>query len=186
MSTCKKLFLFLTLLLPLNYSLLSVNNNESVLAVAYIEKYKDYAIEEMVKYGIPASITLAQGLFETNFGVSKLAITANNHFGIKCHKSWNGPYIVHSDDRPNECFRKYETVKDSYRDHSMFLTTRPWYGFLFKIDVINYKAWAYGLKKAGYATNPYYSYKLIRIIEDYKLNEIDKAVVIVTSENNYN
>ncbi len=139
----------------------------------YIDNYKDLAIAKMRKYGIPASITLAQGLLESNDGNSVLATKGNNHFGIKCHKGWSGKKIYYDDDKKHECFRKYRTADDSYNDHSEFLTNRSRYAFLFELDIMNYKAWARGLKKAGYATNPRYPQLLIKIIEDNKLHQYD-------------
>ena len=120
----------------------------------YIEQYKDLAIAEMIRTGIPASITLAQGILETGYGQSDLAQYANNHFGIKCKTEWTGEKMYHDDDAKGECFRKYASVEDSYKDHSDFLANRPHYAFLFKLDPTDYQAWAHGLKKAGYATNP--------------------------------
>jgi LysM repeat protein len=151
-------------------------------AKAYIEKYKYIAISEMLIHGIPASITLAQGLMETEYGVSPLCTQANNHFGIKCY-NWKGKTFHYNDDLPNECFRKYDTPYDSYRDHSLFLRTRPWYSFLFELDRFDYKAWAKGLKRAGYATNPLYADGLIKRIEDYKLYEFDRYSSVPTDPN---
>lgn len=141
----------------------------------YISKYKHLAIEEMLRTGIPASITLAQGLLESGNGKSTLAIEANNHFGIKCHNDWNGPYIRIDDDKPNEKFRKYDDVKDSYRDHSDFLTSKNRYSSLFNLNRTDYKSWAKGLKNAGYATARDYAHRLIKIIEEEKLYIYDKA-----------
>lgn len=140
----------------------------------YIEKYKDEAIFSMNKYGIPASIKLAQAMLESDNGNSELAKKANNHFGIKCHSGWNGPSVRIDDDEKNECFRKYKNELESYNDHSEFLSGRARYSFLFELDRTDYKAWARGLKKAGYATNPKYPELLIRIIEDNNLHELDK------------
>jgi LysM repeat protein len=137
----------------------------------YIEQYKGLAISEMIRTGIPASITLAQGLLETGYGQSELAVNANNHFGIKCKTEWTGEKVYHDDDAKGECFRKYASVEDSYKDHSEFLATRPHYAFLFKIDPTDYQGWAHGLKKAGYATNPAYGQRLIKFIEDNDLNK---------------
>jgi LysM repeat protein len=142
----------------------------------YIEKYKNDAINDMQKTGVPASITLAQGLFESESGNSDLAREANNHFGIKCHNEWTGETFHKDDDEKNECFRKYNSVLESYDDHSNFLRTRDRYAFLFDLEITDYKGWAKGLKKAGYATNPEYAHKLIKIVEDYQLNELDKSV----------
>ncbi|MGI8893357.1 MAG: glucosaminidase domain-containing protein [Bacteroidia bacterium] len=140
----------------------------------YIEKYKDEAIFSMNTYGIPASIKLAQAMLESDNGNSRLAKTANNHFGIKCHKGWTGPSIKIDDDEKNECFRKYKSELDSYNDHSEFLKGRDRYAFLFELDRTDYKAWAHGLKKAGYATNPKYPQLLIKIIEDNDLHDFDR------------
>jgi len=141
----------------------------------YIEQYKTIAIEEMVQFGIPASITIAQGIHESTAGKSKLALNSNNHFGIKCHNDWLGSGYKHDDDRPQECFRVYEKPEDSYRDHSVFLRSRNWYKFLFELNKTDYKSWAYGLKKAGYATNPKYADIIIGLIEKYRLADLDKA-----------
>ncbi len=140
----------------------------------YIEMYKSIAIEEMNSFRIPASITLAQGILESANGNSTLAKRANNHFGIKCHKGWNGKTYHMDDDAKDECFRKYSDPFESFKDHSIFLSTRDRYAFLFSLEITDYKAWAHGLKKAGYATNPKYPQLLIKIIEDYDLNQYDK------------
>lgn len=140
----------------------------------YIDQYKDLAIAEMLKHNIPASITLAQGLLESGAGTSDLARKSNNHFGIKCH-DWIGATTSYDDDRPNECFRVYRDVYESYEDHSKFLTEQPRYRNLFKLKRTDYKSWARGLKKCGYATNPAYAKQLINIIELYKLHRYDKA-----------
>jgi LysM repeat protein len=140
----------------------------------YIDTYKSTAIEEMIKYRIPASITLAQGILESNSGNSPLAVEANNHFGIKCHKEWTGKTFHQDDDEKDECFRKYNKAEESYRDHSEFLTTRERYKTLFDLEMTDYKGWAYGLKQAGYATNPKYPELLIKIIEENRLDVFDK------------
>lgn len=142
----------------------------------YILTYKDVAIDKMEDYGIPASITLAQGILESGSGNSKLARKANNHFGIKCHKGWTGKTYHMDDDAKNECFRKYKSPDESYRDHSIFLTSRDRYASLFTLKVTDYKAWAHGLKEAGYATNPRYPQLLIKIIEENELYAFDKGV----------
>jgi len=142
---------------------------------AYIRKYKKIAIKDMKIYKIPASITLAQGILESGSGYSKLARRGNNHFGIKCHKNWRGKTIKVSDDARHECFRKYRKPEDSYRDHSKFLTQRGRYSFLFRYPITDYKKWAYGLKRAGYATNPKYPVLLIGLIEKYHLDRYDQA-----------
>jgi LysM repeat protein len=140
----------------------------------YIEQYKILAQEEMDKYHIPACITLAQGILESNCGNSPLAREANNHFGIKCHKEWDGKTFYQDDDEENECFRKYPHATDSYIDHSVFLATRDRYKFLFDLELTDYKGWAYGLKEAGYATNPKYPELLIKIIEENGLDKLDE------------
>ncbi|MCL6524214.1 MAG: LysM peptidoglycan-binding domain-containing protein [Thermoflavifilum sp.] len=136
----------------------------------YIEQYKNLAIEEMIRTGVPASISLAQAIVESQSGNGWLARNANNHFGIKC-KNWTGATVTYNDDQPNECFRKYPTAADSWRDHSDFLRQNARYGFLFQLSPTDYKGWAYGLKQAGYATNPAYAQMLIRVIEDYHLQQ---------------
>ncbi len=140
----------------------------------YIDTYKDLAIKEMKTSGVPADITLAQGVLETENGNSELVKKSNNHFGIKCKETWTGESVYHDDDALGECFRKYNTAEESYKDHSEFLRTRKHYAFLFKLDPTDYKGWAYGLKKAGYATNPNYPKILIKTIEDYNLNQLTK------------
>ena len=139
--------------------------------VQYIKNYKELAIEEMQRTGIPASIKLAQGIHETSAGTSDLVRRSNNHFGLKCKSEWTGMTVKHTDDAPNECFRKYESSKDSYKDQSNYLKNSPRYASLFDLDPTDYKAWAFGLKKAGYATNPKYSQVLIKLIEDYDLQD---------------
>ena len=139
----------------------------------YIKKYRDLAVQEMKKYHIPASITLAQGLLESGAGKSTLARKSNNHFGIKCGSDWRGKTVSHDDDARGECFRAYKHPKQSYEDHSKFLAGRPRYAFLFKLKITDYKGWARGLKKAGYATNPRYAEQLIDIIELYDLHRYD-------------
>ena len=139
----------------------------------YIKKYRELAVEEMKKYHIPASITLAQGLLESGAGQSTLARKSNNHFGIKCGSDWRGKTVSHDDDARGECFRAYKHPKQSYEDHSKFLVGRPRYASLFKLKITDYKGWARGLKKAGYATNPRYAEQLIGIIELYDLYKYD-------------
>ena len=139
----------------------------------YIKKYRDLAVEEMKRYHIPASITLAQGLLESGAGQSELARKSNNHFGIKCGGDWRGKTVRHDDDARGECFRAYKHPKESYEDHSKFLVNRPRYASLFKLQITDYKGWARGLKKAGYATNPRYADQLIGIIELYDLHKYD-------------
>lgn len=141
----------------------------------YIDTYKVIAIHEMHRSGIPASITMAQGCLESENGNSVLSRKSNNHFGIKCRNDWNGARVFHNDDKLNECFRKYETVEDSYDDHTNFLMGNSRYDYLFKLSHNDYEAWAHGLKKAGYATDPQYAHRLIKIIEDEKLYLLDKV-----------
>lgn len=141
----------------------------------YINQYKDIAVDEMNKYGIPASITLAQGIHESAAGTSKLALNSNNHFGIKCHKDWEGPGYKHDDDAPKECFRVYNDPTESFKDYSQFLLGRAWYKPLFSLDKRDYKGWSIGLKKAGYATNPKYAEVLISLIERYQLHQYDDS-----------
>lgn len=143
---------------------------------AYITLYKDIAIEEMEKYGIPASITLAQGILESGSGKGRLAVKANNHFGIKCH-DWKGARIYHDDDEAQECFRKYSSAKYSFRDHSEFLVRRKRYMNLFKLEKSDYKGWAKELRRAGYATDKKYPQKLISLIERYNLDQYDTEVL---------
>ena len=141
---------------------------------SYIDRFKDIAIKEMNAYGVPASITLAQGLFESGNGNSDLAKIANNHFGIKCTSDWNGKSYFRDDDQLNDCFRVYNDPDDSYRDHSQFLK-RKHYAFLFELDKNDYKSWARGLKQAGYATNPKYPDLLINVIDKYQLHQYDQS-----------
>ncbi len=142
----------------------------------FIRKYKHIAIREMERTGIPASITLAQGILESGCGESELAVNANNHFGIKCHETWNGDTYTMDDDTRDECFRKYKNIEQSWIDHSDFLTSRPRYAGLFSIPTTDYKAWAKGLKAAGYATNPQYANMLIKIIEEEELYKFDRSI----------
>ncbi len=139
----------------------------------YIAAYKEDAIKEMYLHKVPACITLAQGMLESGNGNSLLCRNANNHFGIKCHKEWGGETYIMDDDSANECFRKYDNVLDSYSDHSLFLFSRSRYAPLFELPINDYKAWCYGLKNAGYATDPKYPQRLIHLIEKYKLQELN-------------
>jgi len=143
----------------------------------YIKQYAPLAVEQMKEHKIPASITLAQGLLESGAGQSALARKSNNHFGIKCHSDWRGRRVYHDDDAKGECFRAYRHPKDSYEDHSLFLKRGARYAFLFKLKITDYKGWARGLKKAGYATDPSYANRLITIIEDYDLYKYDSKGV---------
>src|ERR1035437_2062601 len=142
---------------------------------AYIETYRTVAVKEMMEYRIPASITLAQGIYESNAGRSRLAIDANNHFGIKCHKEWEGNTFFQDDETQNECFRKYSNPEESFRDHSYFLSQRDRYKPLFNLKITDYRGWANGLKDYGYATNPQYAEHLIKTNEEYQLYQLDVA-----------
>jgi hypothetical protein len=146
----------------------------------YIEQYSQTAINQMVAYKIPASVILAQAIFESSSGTSMLAKKSNNHFGIKCHAGWSGDTIVKHDDELNECFRSYTNVEESYRDHSLFLISRARYNELFKFSVYDYKSWCFGLKNAGYATAPNYAFQLIKLIEDLRLYELDGSENLCT------
>ena len=141
----------------------------------YIKKWENVAVEQMIEHGIPASITMSQGILESGYGNSMLAVKANNHFGIKCH-DWQGASVFKDDDKKNECFRKYENASASFEDHSAFLTGRSRYAFLFELDKSDYKAWARGLKEAGYATNPKYPKLLIELIEKHELYKLDERI----------
>ena len=143
----------------------------------YISRYASIAVNEMYRTGVPASITLAQGIIESRSGQSSLAVDGNNHFGIKCHNSWKGRTMLYDDDRRNECFRVYDSAEESFRDHSDFLRYRDRYKFLFDFKTTDYKSWAYGLKQAGYATDPAYAAKLIQCVEDYDLSRFDRMTV---------
>lgn len=140
----------------------------------YITKYSGVAVHHMKKYKIPASITLSQGLLESGAGSSSLTLRSNNHFGIKCHSEWKGESVIAADDRPDDCFRKYKKAEESYDDHSRFLTEKRRYSTLFELEITDYKGWARGLQKAGYATDKAYANKLIKLIEDYDLYLYDE------------
>lgn len=150
----------------------------------YVRKYSRVAVAEMYRSGVPASITLAQGLLESGAGKSRLATEGNNHFGIKCH-NWTGGKMYHDDDRKGECFRKYSSADESFRDHSDFLRYKDRYAFLFNLDPTDYEGWAYGLKKAGYATDPSYPSKLIKLIKDYNLSQYDTFDASYGAEQGY-
>jgi LysM repeat protein len=166
----KNVMLFVGLLI--SYGAVAQNAAPAAISIEeYINTYKEIAMKEMIRTGVPASITLAQGIVETENGNSKLVKKSNNHFGIKCKETWTGPSVSHDDDAPGECFRKYGSAEESYIDHSNFLVTRKHYAPLFALDPLDYKAWAYGLKKAGYATNPRYPEMLIKYIETYNLHD---------------
>ncbi len=167
-----RLFSTFSLLLFLQLCIFAQRTNQAYWA--YIDQYKGIAIEQMHKYRIPASITLAQGLLESGAGRSSLATKAHNHFGIKVSGNWTGPYVLKNDDAPNEKFRKYNNARESYEDHSRFLQGRRYQG-LFKLKITDYRGWARGLKAAGYATSPTYAESLIRIIEMYNLYQFDNG-----------
>lgn len=170
-----KKFALLTFLLGLFNTPSNAQDEPRLTAEQYIAQFKEAAIADMKKTGVPASITMAQGMFESDYGNSALASIAKNHFGVKCHKDWGGDTYYMDDDAPNECFRKYNSVEESYDDHSNFLRTRDRYKFLFDLSITDYKGWANGLKQAGYATNPAYADKLIEIIERYNLQALDEG-----------
>lgn len=153
--------------------------------LAYINTYQDWAIMEQIRSGVPASITLAQGILETAAGASELCNNANNHFGIKCKSKWTGESYTYTDDAKDECFRKYKSAYESYKDHSDFLRNNPRYASLFLYTPIDYKSWAYGLKKCGYATNPQYAIKLIKFIEEYELHKFTIIAINKANEDNH-
>ena len=165
----KKIAILLAFVLGFSFTCSHAQSPDAILA--YITRYKDLAMAEMKRTGVPAAITLAQGIHETEAGTSVLVKKSNNHFGIKCKDEWRGESVSHDDDARGECFRKYAAPEDSYRDHSDFLKNRPNYASLFALDPTDYQAWAYGLKKAGYATNPKYAQVLIKLIQDYSLED---------------
>lgn len=163
------------LLLCISFVQLNAQDAYEANVKRYIAQYKALAVSEQKRSGIPAAITLAQGIHETQAGASELATMANNHFGIKCKKEWTGETFAHTDDAPNECFRKYSKAEDSYKDHSDYLSKSPRYAELFKLSTTDYAAWAIGLKRCGYATNPRYAQVLIKLVEDYHLQEYTYA-----------
>ncbi len=165
------LFFILSLSISICYG-----QNNRITRLEYIEKYNELAIKKMRKTGIPASITLAQACLESDNGNSWLAKEANNHFGIKCGKNWESEKVYKDDDNPNDCFRKYKNVFESYEDHSNYLITTKRYESLFQLSSTDYKGWAYGLKEAGYATNPQYAEMLIKIIEENQLYKLDEII----------
>ena len=168
---------YIVLALSVVLSVGRVSAQQKLTRAQYIEKYAPMAVESQLLYGIPASITLAQGCLESANGNSRLAREANNHFGIKCGGSWDGPSLAHDDDAPQECFRSYSSVAESFVDHALFLSERERYRSLFDLDPKDYKGWARGLKAAGYATNPAYADLLIRIIEENNLQRFDNALL---------
>lgn len=179
----KKIICFIASAALTMVSAMPVCAQKSSEAEAYIEKYAQTAVDEMFRSGVPASITLAQGMLESGNGQSYLARKGNNHFGIKCH-DWKGPGVYIDAEKNNECFRKYKSVSDSYKDHSDFLRYRDRYKFLFDLKITDYRGWAHGLKKAGYATDPAYPRKLINLIETYGLSRFDQTDVKEIRKNN--
>lgn len=182
----KKGLFFIVLLLLSTFALTAQKKIQT--NIDYIEKYSLIAVKKMNEHGIPASITLAQGILESGAGKSELAQKSNNHFGIKCHNDWSGERVYHDDDKKGECFRKYKRPEDSYEDHSNFLK-RPRYEKLFQLKTTDYKGWAKGLKECGYATAPDYAQKLIGLIETYELYKYDNGEIqveekILPNENN--
>lgn len=169
--------IILFLLIVSGFCLSAQNGQKNKVTLDYIDKYKDVAMDEMQRNKIPASITLAQGILESGNGSGRLARVGNNHFGIKCHSDWKGKTMRQDDDAPQECFRVYKTAEESYRDHSKFLKSGSRYAFLFDLEITDYKGWAKGLKKAGYATLPTYATVLINLIETYDLQQYDQMVV---------
>lgn len=174
-SGSTKLLFFYLFFSVLSLGLANAQAKKNKNYVSYIDTYNKIAVDHMKKHKIPASITLAQGLLESGAGMSTLATEGNNHFGIKCHNDWRGATMRKDDDFKNECFRKYKKAEESYHDHSMFLTQRSRYNFLFDLRINDYKGWAKGLQKAGYATDKAYANKLIKLIEDYELYRFDKG-----------
>lgn len=173
----KKLILFLCVCFSLTV------HAQREKAAAYINTYKEAAIADMLRTGVPASITLAQGILESQSGESALVKSSNNHFGIKCKTEWTGPKMYHDDDEKGECFRVYASAEESYKDHSDFLKTRPHYAFLFKLDPTDFEGWAKGLKKAGYATNPAYPQKLLKIINEHNLQQYSLQALAMQKNN---
>lgn len=172
MKKCKTIGI-LGLLLMISMQGIRAQGATTESIVAYIKTYANLAISEMQRTGVPASIKIAQGLLETGAGKSDLVQRSNNHFGIKCKSSWTGEKVYHNDDEEGECFRKYESAEISYQDHSNYLASQPRYAFLFDYDQNDHTAWAWGLKKAGYATSPVYAQTLIKYIEAYALNDLN-------------
>lgn len=170
MRYIKKFFVIAVILVM---SMIELSAQRKMTTAEYIDTYSPWAIEQMVRYKIPASIILAQGILESGNGGSRLAREANNHFGIKCSSTWKGPRMYHDDDSKGECFRKYRSARESFADHSIFLSTSKRYASLFDLDITDYRAWARGLKAAGYATNPQYAPILIKLIEDNELHKFD-------------
>ena len=174
----KKIIFTVTSCLLIHFSFAQKEKGE-----AYINKYKAIAMSEMVRSGVPAAITLAQGILESQYGESDLCIQSNNHFGIKCKTEWTGEKVYHDDDAKHECFRSYPNAEASFKDHSDFLKNRPYYVDLFKLDPSDYQGWAYGLKKAGYATEKDYPQKLMKVINDYNLNQY--TLLVLNNKDHY-
>ncbi len=175
------LLLTFTFVIKMNSSLFA-QETQSPAILEYIQLYAPIAIEEMIRTGVPASIKIAQGILETNAGRGDLVMRSNNHFGIKCKTSWTGEKVFHDDDEEGECFRKYASAYDSYVDHSNYLKSQPRYSFLFSYNKDDYASWAWGLKKAGYATNPIYAQTVIKFIEQYSLNQLNSFETIPDGE----
>ena len=171
---CKVIFTLLLVFIAFN----SYSQIPPLQPQTYTMLYSDEAFNQMLNYKIPASVILAQAIFESNCGNSVLAKKSNNHFGIKCHLEWGGDTVVKTDDTLNECFRRYNSIADSYTDHSLFLKSRSRYAHLFNLEVTDYKGWCYGLKNAGYATYSCYAEELMKIIETNKLYDLDRAETI--------
>lgn len=182
--SCRRIYIRFALMLVVSACSYANLLGQRITKAEYIAMYKDLAIADMKTYGIPASITLAQGLFESDEGNSPLTLKSNNHFGIKCHSGWKGETVTHDDDKLGECFRKYPTAADSYNDHSALLAKSKRYAELFKLSATDYKGWAYGLRKCGYATNPQYPQLLIKMIEDNELYFFDDPSAVVRQKSN--
>jgi LysM repeat protein len=165
--------LFFIFFFLMGFGIVAQSQNRKESYLKYFGQYSALAVKQMEQYKIPASITLAQGVLESGAGLSKLAVKSNNHFGIKCHSDWKGKRVYRTDDKPDECFREYDAVEDSYEDHSKFLRQHQRYSFLFDYEIRDYTAWARGLQTGGYATDKAYANKLIKIIEDYELYKYD-------------
>ena len=180
MGMNRRLAVLLLFMIVLSQNIIAQNAKWNSRYQSYIDQYKGVAIREMLKYGIPASITMAQAILESGAGQSDLARKGNNHFGIKCH-GWEGRTMNHDDDLNGECFRVYDDPMESFEDHSLFLVKRSHYKPLFALDRTDYKGWAHGLKKCGYATSPTYAKRLIEIIELYNLDDLDEAKETVES-----
>jgi len=182
LKTFKNTIFYLFFCIPCLFFHLSYSQSRTEQIRAYINKYKDLALEQTARFHIPASVILAQAIKESDFGHSTLAQATNNHFGIKCHKEWGGDGYTFDDDSLNECFRTYKCVEDSYTDHSMFLASRPRYAFLFDLKINDHYNWCVGLKQAGYATAWNYTDELLLIIKVFHLDELDKVDCLATKD----